>query len=205
MEHDPFLDKVYEVETDEETLALYAEWSATYDDGIAESGYASPARVAAALTNVGTDTAEPILDYGCGTGLSGVALRAAGFVHVDGADPSPEMISQAAAKRAYRTLTTLDLDQPPPFDHGQYRTITAIGVIGHGGAGIDVFDLLMGLLPAGGRFAFSFNDHALADPEYPGRVQHLLDEGSAKLLFREHGEHLPVIGLKSMVYVLEKQ
>jgi hypothetical protein len=63
----------------------------------------------------------------------------------------------------------------------------------------------MALLPKGGLFAFSFNDHTLQDPVYEAKLQTYLHAGTAKLHHREHGDHLPGINLGAVVYVVEKQ
>ena len=67
-----------------------------------------------------------------------------------------------------------------------------------------LFDTLMDGLAPGGRLVWSFNDHALADPANEAKLQDHLDTNRARLLFREHGPHLPGIGLNSCVYVAEK-
>ncbi|MFY0691522.1 MAG: methyltransferase domain-containing protein [Paracoccaceae bacterium] len=200
-----FLDQAYDVSGPDETIGLYNDWSASYDAEVAENGYITPSRIAAALARVTEDRSAPVLDYGCGTGLSGLALRAAGFSTLDGADPSPEMLKLAAEKSAYRTLTLLDLQAGPPFTTGQYPTIAAIGVIGAGAAPVEVFDLLMGLLAPGGRLALSLNDHALDVPAFPDRITTARERGVADVLVEEYGDHLPGIGLKSMIYILEKK
>ena len=66
---------------------------------MAASRYATPVRIAAALRQMASP-GDPILDYGCGTGLSGAALREAGFALVDGTD-------NAAWEAAIREDTTL--------------------------------------------------------------------------------------------------
>lgn len=199
-----YLDKAYGLETQADTDAFYGDWAASYDTEIAENGYATPARTAAALWRFRPQAQTPVLDYGCGTGLSGLALRGAGFERIDGTDPSPEMLAGARAKNAYRHLTPLDVTNPAPITAGHYAIIAAIGVIGVGAAPLTTFDLLMHALPAGGVLGFSFNDHALADPSYEAKVSEWVDTGHARLLFREYGDHLPGVGLKSNVYVIER-
>ena len=142
-----FLDRVYDRATPEETRALYDAWAATYDAEIAENGYATPGRVAEALFKYVSAPDEPVLDFGCGTGLSGLALKLAGFSVIDGMDPSPEMVDQAGKKGAYRTLEVLDLDDAAPIATGAYHVISAIGVLGIGSAPASTFDLLMKALP----------------------------------------------------------
>ena len=195
-----FLDKVYAARDLKGTKALYDEWSASYDAEVGEFGYVTPARCAAALAAYAPDKSVPVLDFGCGTGLAGEALRDAGFEAIDGVDMSAEMLAQAKAKDIYRKLTQITADTPLGKD---YRLISAVGVIGSGAAPISVLDMLLRALPVGGKLVFSFNDHALADPVNTGRLNEWLDCGAARLLFKEHGAHLPGKNMKSTGYVIE--
>jgi predicted TPR repeat methyltransferase len=198
-----FLDKAYG-NASNDTRDLYAQWSASYDQEVGGKGYATPARTAQALSGHVEDLSTPVLDYGCGTGLSGMALRAVGFSTLHGIDVSNEMVAIAKEKDAYQTLEVFDPELGPPIKTGQFRVITAIGVIGIGAAPLPLFDTIMSLLEPDGLFAFSFNDHALADPAFEAKVSDYVDNGKAKLLLREYGDHLPGVGLKSNVYILKK-
>lgn len=199
-----FLDKVYGARNADETRALYDDWAASYDAEVAGNGYATPARCAEALFAQMPEPQAPILDFGCGTGLSGLALRAAGFEVIDGMDLSAEMLAQARAKGVYRNLTQIAPEADLPIRPGDYRALAAIGVIGPGAAPISVFDQLMHALGPGSLLVFSFNDHALADHHNEGRLNEWLDCGAARLKFSDYGDHLPGMDLKSKVYVLEK-
>ncbi|MEO1362980.1 MAG: methyltransferase domain-containing protein [Pseudomonadota bacterium] len=197
-----FLDKAYQARDATSTRALYDDWAASYEAEVAKNGYATPARCADALKAHVGDLADPILDFGCGTGLSGLALKLAGFAAIDGVDLSAEMLAEARAKGVYRDLQQIEAGAGLP--RSDYTAIAAIGVIGAGAAPIDVLHLLMRALPRHGKLVFSFNDHALEDPANTGGVAEWTDCGAARLLFKEHGDHLPGISLKSTVYVLEK-
>ncbi|MCV6585112.1 MAG: methyltransferase domain-containing protein [Marinibacterium sp.] len=199
-----FLDKAYQARDAAGTRKLYDDWAASYDAEVAENGYATPGRCADALAAHLGDPARPVLDFGCGTGLSGLALRSRGMTVIDGVDLSADMLRQAEAKGIYRTLRQIEAGVPLPHDRGDYAAISAIGVIGAGAAPITIFDGLMDGLGAGGLLVFSFNDHALEEPENEAKVQDYLDRGAARLLFKEHGDHLPGIGLGSNVYVIAK-
>ncbi|APE43560.1 methyltransferase type 11 [Sulfitobacter alexandrii] len=199
-----FLDKAYGGRDTADTRQLYDDWAATYEAEIGENGYATPGRCAEALRRFAPDPCAAILDFGCGTGLSGLALKLAGFTTIDGMDLSGEMLAVAQEKNIYRDLVLIDGTGAPPVAKGQYAAIAAIGVIGVGAAPVGVLDHLMHALPKGGHCVFSFNDHALQDPVHEARVMDWTDCGAARLLFREHGEHLPGTGVKSNVYVLEK-
>ena len=199
-----FLDKVYETGGATDTRKLYDAWSESYNDEISENGYQTPTRVARAMARVSRDLSLPLLDYGCGTGLSGGELRAAGFTTIDGADPSTGMLSQARETGHFRELIALDLSAPLPFQAGQHHAITAIGVISTGAGPASLMDTLMDLLPTGGLLGFSLNDHALEDADYLAGVARLQDAGHLARV-KEYGEHLPKMGLKSMIYVFEKK
>ena len=197
-----FLDKAYAARDPASTRTLYDDWAATYEAEIGENGYATPGRCADALAAHVSDQTAPILDFGCGTGLSGLALKLAGFQSIDGVDLSEQMLEIARTKSVYRTLELIEADAALP--RGNYSAIAAIGVIGAGAAPISVLHTLMRALPKGGKLVFSFNDHALEDPAFEGAVSEWTDCGAATLVFKEHGDHLPGINLNSTVYVLGK-
>ena len=198
-----FLGKIYDKNSNS-AREIYAEWSESYDAEITLNGYATPERCANALVRFAADLSLPVLDYGCGTGLSGVALRSAGFSHIDGYDISREMIELARPKNIYDTLVHFEPKVGPPVSKGQYSMIAAVGAISIGAAPLQVFDTIFDLLPKAGLFVFSFNDRALANPAYGTKVKCYIESEKAELLLCEYGDHLPGIGLKSNVYVLKK-
>jgi len=197
-----FLDKAYQARDAAATRTLYDDWSASYDAEVGENGYATPGRCAEALKSFTNDLAEPVLDFGCGTGLSGLALKLAGFETIDGVDLSADMLAGARAKGVYRHLDQIEAGGELP--RRNYKICAAIGVIGAGAAPIAVLHTLMKALPRDGKLVFSFNDHALQDRSNEGGIAEWTDCGAARLLFRESDDHLPGIGLNSNVYILEK-
>ena len=198
-----YLNDVYDGGTND-SRELYASWASTYDNEVQKNGYVTPERVAKALKDIVTNQSEVILDYGCGTGLSGFALQAVGFTNIDGLDVSQEMIILAEKKSIYKKLTVFDPSTKIPVHADQYKIITAIGVIGAGAAPLEVFDNLFSLLPPSGLFAFSFNDHTLSDPNYEEKVNQCLSSGQAIILQKSYGNHLPKANLKSNIYILKK-
>jgi predicted TPR repeat methyltransferase len=201
---DRFLDKVYTLSADTPTEALYKDWAATYDREVTEAGYATPGRAAAALASVVAEKTAPILDMGCGTGLSGIALRSAGFEVIDGVDLTQEMLDQARSLNLYRDLQRTDVSDPLPFKSGTHSHVAAIGLFSPSHAPAGTVDLVLRYLPRGGCFVFSLNDHALDDPTYEGVIRNWVDCGAARVLFKEYGDHLPSEGIQSVVYVLQK-
>jgi len=198
---DDFLKRVYDLSGQQETDEYYTEWAATYDEELKRTGYRSPKRCADALLKF-VDSEAAVLDIGCGTGLSGAALREAGFTDVSGTDVNPEMLAIAAKAGIYRQTWLTDLTDPFPFEPGTYAAIAAIGVIGVGAAPASLLaDALRALAP-GGHLVFSYNDHALAQPEFSEALDDVVEVGLAEQVFAEHGPHLEGLGSESTVYVL---
>ena len=197
-----FLNKAYAARDATETRAMYDEWATTYEAELGENGYVTPQRCAEALAQFAQDLSQPVLDFGCGTGLSGLALKLAGFQTIDGLDLSAEMLAGARTKDVYRHLNQIEGDAELP--RTDYTLCAAIGVIGSGAAPISVLNQLMRALPPQGKLVFSFNDHTLEDLSFEGGISEWTDCGAARLLFKESGDHIPGIGLNSNVYVLEK-
>jgi len=81
-----FLDNVYNTERGESMRRYYDDWADSYDTDLRENEYRTPARCAAALARVLERRDAPILDFACGTGISGAALKEAGFTTIDGTD-----------------------------------------------------------------------------------------------------------------------
>ncbi|MEO0936772.1 MAG: methyltransferase domain-containing protein [Pseudomonadota bacterium] len=188
----PFTPKLWTPRSVDETKEVYAQWADTYEEDVQALAYATPARIAAALREVGAPDG-PILDFGCGTGLSGLALRQAGFGPVDGTDISPEMLARAETKThdgapLYRTLTLGAPGQlsAHPWD---YKVVVATGVVSLGAAPPETLDMLLEALEPGGLLAFSYNDPTLDAPAYLDALDRALQNG-AEQLFREHGPHL---------------
>jgi predicted TPR repeat methyltransferase len=199
------LRSVYTVAGPEEAWEFYNGWAAGYDDEIAENGYITPQRCAEALAAHASAPWAPMMDLGCGTGISGLALRAAGFECIDGYDFSQAMLDKAAAKGVYRQTAIADLSQPLEISEGVYQNAAAVGCITPEYMPPTVLDQILSKLPGGGCLVFSVNDHSAADGTIVGRIMTLVDCGAAELAFKEYGDHLPGIGLKATVYVLRKR
>jgi predicted TPR repeat methyltransferase len=200
-----FFDKVYKTTDQDAVETLYDDWAGSYDADVTGNDYRTPGRVAAALADRLPDRSTPILDFACGTGLSGKALAEQGFTVIDGCDLSEPMLETARSLGIYRHLAKLAPDEAPDAKPGDYGAIAAIGAISPGAAPAYYLDILLDRLAPGGLLALSYNDHTLAEPEYTQRLAQAIDAGKVVERFREHGDHLVKLGSKSTVYILEKQ
>lgn len=196
-----YLATVYDLKGDK-VREHYDDWAKSYEAEVTQNAYATPDRCAAALAATGLPKDAPILDFACGTGLSGVALTKAGFTTFDGIDISQGMLDQAGAKGIYRTLTKVPGDAPPPVTPGAYQAITAMGAIGPGAAPASVIAPLAAALPKGGTFVFSLNDVAMEHPEFAAAID--AQEGILTLIAKDHGAHLPGIDVKATVFTYQK-
>ena len=198
-----YLDKIYSADSTD-LRPFYAQWARSYDQEVGENGYITPLRIAEALARHVKDLSIPILDYGCGTGISGQAFQEAGFLTIDGVDISDEMLEVAAQKKIYRRLEVFAPETGPDVKLRAYNIIAAVGVIGAGAAPLAVLDQIMALLAPKGLLVFSFNDHTLEDPAYDGRVENYVKQGQAALHLKNYGDHLPKQKINSNIYILEK-
>lgn len=200
---DDHLREVYDLQDQDEIDAYYSAWAGTYDDELTRNGYRTPERCAAALAGF-VPAHAAILDVGCGTGMSGRALAAAGFGDISGQDVNAEMLAIARAADVYRATWLSDTDDPFPFEPGTFDALSAIGVIGVGAAPASLLgDALLALAP-GGHLVFSYNDHALEHAAYVDALDDALAAGVAEKLFDERGPHLEGLGSESRVYVLRR-
>jgi len=101
-----------------------------YDSTLEEWGYDAPVRVAELLlTELGTRTGS-VLDAGCGTGLGGLALQAAGFTgSITGIDLSGASLASAAARQLYDDLSIADLQQPLAYAMASFDAVMCVGVL----------------------------------------------------------------------------
>jgi len=203
----PFEPKLWTPRSVAETQEVYAQWAGTYEVDVTAMNYATPARVAAAV-GPHVDESAPILDFGCGTGLSGLAMAKAGYSTIDGTDISEPMLHFAHGKAhdgrpVYRQLwlgTPGEVKASP----GTYGCIIATGVVSLGAAPPEMLRVLLDALAPGGILAFSYNDPTLADDSYISALDSVLAGGTARQLFREHGPHLSEKVTGSDVIVLAR-
>ncbi|EPX83353.1 class I SAM-dependent DNA methyltransferase [Salipiger mucosus] len=199
-----FLDDIYTAEGGESMRRYYDDWADSYDADLRENDYRTPGRCARALAAHLGDKDAPILDFACGTGISGVALKETGFTTIDGTDISEGMLEKARAKGPYRDLYVAEADSVLDTGLRRYDAIAAVGAIGAGAAPAENIDAAIASLAPGGIFVVSLNDHTLEDPDFEARLTSAVSEGRVEKLLAEDGEHLPEIDLGARVWVVRK-
>lgn len=123
--------------------------------------YSGPAAVAEALDSVRPDRKLRILDLGCGTGLSGQALRAKASV-LEGVDLSSRMVRIAEARRVYDRLEVGDLLTTLERHEGSWDALTAVDVFVYHGDLEGPLRACRRALAPGGVLVFTLEE---ADPQ----------------------------------------
>ena len=119
---------VYAAKSPDELATAYAAWAATYDGETAALGYSLPFLIAAWVARYVPAGEGPLLDAGCGTGLSGPSLKALGYDDIAGLDLSSDMLTIAGSRGAYSELKQAALGGPLPWPDGYFRAFFSTGV-----------------------------------------------------------------------------
>jgi SAM-dependent methyltransferase len=152
------LEQVYAATTRQELADAYAAWAASYDRETAELGYCLPFLIPGWLARHLPAGAGPVLDAGCGTGLTGPCLKALGYDRVEGLDMSPDMLAVAASRNAYAGLTRGILGEPLPWADGHFAAFVSAGVFTAGHAPASGLHELVRITRPGGFAVFTVRD-----------------------------------------------
>jgi predicted TPR repeat methyltransferase len=125
-----------------------------------------------------------ILDAGCGTGLTGNALKNMGYKDITGIDISRKSILLAQKAGAYSQLKQLDLQtQPFPFNQGEFDAVNCIGVLTYIKDPRPLFKEFCRIVRPSGYIVFSHREDLLKASRYFEILKELEDEGSWYNLF----------------------
>lgn len=198
-----FFPLAYGRRTQEEIDELYDQWADSYNEEVVENGYVTPQRIASHMAKI-ADPEKPILDIGCGTGLSGYELVRAGFKNISGFDVNQNMLDHAQNSGIYKQVWQADLNNLFDFEFGTYDAMAAVGVISSGAGPASMLDQALDKLNPGGVICFSYNDHTLTVDSYLDAVEQAQSSGKAELILEEYGPHLEKLGVGATVYALKK-
>jgi predicted TPR repeat methyltransferase len=152
------LDSVYRADSPQSVSSAYAAWAATYDRETAALGYLLPFLIPAWVARYVPAGEGPLLDAGCGTGLSGPQLEALGYDDLAGLDLSDEMLEIARGRGAYQELKKAMLGGPLPWPDGHFRAFFSTGVFTMGHAPASGLHELARITRKGGHAIFTVRD-----------------------------------------------
>ena len=166
------LDSVYAADTPEALAKAYAAWAATYDSETASLGYLLPFLITAWVARYVPADDGPLLDAGCGTGLSGPSLKALGYGDIAGLDLSDDMLKIAGSRNAYSELKQAMLGDPLPWPDGHFRAFFSTGVFTISHAPASGLHELVRITKKGGHAIFTVRDQVFES----GGFQAVFDE-----------------------------
>ena len=185
MPEDPsqILSRVNHLQPGDSSQELYDLWASDYDTHLIEDfGYLSPLIAARALAEEIDERDTEIIDFGCGTGLVGVALQQQGFNKVDGVDISSGMLGRAREKNAYRELIQADLTQPLHIESDRYDAGFCVGSMGAGHVGAQHGIELLRCIAPGGLFIICINAMHYQSEGFEQSFQQMQDDGLWSIL-----------------------
>jgi predicted TPR repeat methyltransferase len=176
----------------DDVAKYYDNWASDYDGTLSDWRYEAPEQVASML-RVKLSPKLAILDAGCGTGLGGKALLAAGFITIDGIDVSRRSLKIARMTDAYRTLSAIDLQQLPlPIPDDLYDGLACVGVLTYLTDSISTLLEFSRVVRPGGFVAITQRSDLFAEREFPSVLQGLVNDGViAQLNISEPRPYLP--------------
>ena len=163
--------------------ATYDAWASDYDRELAEWGYEAPTRAAEFLArHLGGTAGARVLDCGCGTGMTGVALREAGFDGpLIGFDMSQASLDVAREKGIYADLQPVDLNGALPLKADSIDGILCVGVLTYVDQG-PILREWMRVLRPGGVAVFTCRHDFWDSRDFEASLNSLEAEGSLKRL-----------------------
>lgn len=171
------LKRAYASASERELADAYARWAADYDRETLAMGYCLPWLIAGWVTRYVPAGAGPLLDAGCGTGLSGPALAALGYANLEGLDISEEMLAIAASRHAYRALRCVALGRSLPWPDAYFDAFLATGVFTEGHAPASGVDELLRITRPGGHAILTVRESVIETGGFATRFDELEREG----------------------------
>lgn len=133
---------------------LFDQYADRFDtDLVGTLKYQAPALVAALLARCGVgEGSADLLDLGCGTGLSGIALKPFART-LAGVDLSPGMVAKARGRGIYDTLAVAEAVEYLAVAAGDWDTIAAVDMLNYLGELTPIFRAAAARLRQGGLLA----------------------------------------------------
>lgn len=167
-----------DLSSDSEDVARYYDnWVEDYDQTLRQWQYEAPEQVAKRLRDMLAPEAV-VLDAGCGTGLSGLALTAVGFTAIDGMDVSKRSLELAREHGVYRELAHVDMQELPlPYADNAYDGLVCVGVMTYVPDSAAILREFRRILKPGGCMILTQRDDIFAERRFGETVAELEKEG----------------------------
>ena len=167
----------------EDVAVYYDDWAEKYNEDLKSWEYQAPVEATKLLKKFMPESGK-VLDAGCGTGLTGYALKDMGYKDITGIDISKKSILLAQKTGAYTQLKQLDLQkQPFPFKQSEFDAVNCIGVLTYIKEPKSLFQEFCRIVRPSGYIVFSHREDLLKVFRYFEILKELEDNGSWNNLF----------------------
>lgn len=175
------LANVYNAKSIDELRKAYDEWADGYDAQIyGDYGSRNHELVVSLIRpHLGDDAV--LLDAGAGSGMVGLAARAAGFTTVDAMDLSVGMLEKARERGVYRHVQVGVLGEPLDYESDSYDAVLSAGVFTCGHAPARSLDELVRVVRPGGLISFTLR-HDETPPGFHEKMEALSQAGRWQLV-----------------------
>ena len=188
------LKHIFSRRSTDELRQSYSAWADEYDKDLVEDlGYRAPELVADAATRFLGQTTAPMLDIGCGTGLTGEALLESGDWILHGLDLSREMLDQARQKDIYDELILANLNEPLSIADDTYGGAISSGTFTHGHVKADALCEITRVLKPGAPFAFTVHSEFWEVSGFSETLDKLSRQRQLELVEKEERPHISTL------------
>lgn len=189
--------------------ALYDDWARTYDDDLTHEshGYVGPVNAAKVIAENSVKEGQVVLDAGCGTGLSGVAVRdiVGSTTVIDGIDISNGMLEVAREKGVYRNLKTADLSKKIEIEDAKYDVVVCVGTLTGGHVGpVPALKEFVRVVKSGGLVVTTVKESVWTSDGYEAEVKRLADQGVVTVRSTDSVPYRAAQGVNAKMLVLVK-
>ncbi len=160
-----------------EVADYYDSWAKKYDEDLEDWDYRAPTDAAELLQRYVSKN-QAILDAGCGTGLTGKALKLAGYNNISGIDLSTSSLKIAEQLNIYSYLLSHDMQQPLPFSEDDFDALICVGVLTYIENSQSLFKEFCRIVKPGGYIVFSHRSDLFDSRSFRDIIAMLEDEGA---------------------------
>jgi predicted TPR repeat methyltransferase len=184
---------------------IYDKWADTYDAYVNNLNYQGPDNLARELSDFLDEFPNrhlKILDFGCGTGLLGLAInkKLGGiyFFDIDGIDISEKMIQKSHEKNVYRRIWQLDLFKEILPQQHQYDVIVSSGVFLEGHVSFKMIDILLNSLNPFGYIFFTLRE-TFKNKTIKDYTKYVIDNPRIEIIHDFSIQYLPDVKCKLVI------
>lgn len=178
---------------------LYNKWADTYEDYVNDLNYIGPNNLVKNLENYIDSNNNNILDFGCGTGLLGLAVsKKFKNINIDGIDISHKMIEICKKKNIYRDIWNINLFDKKLDINNLYDLVISCGVFLEGHVSFKMINILTNYLKKDGIICFSIRETFIIEKKEEYN-KYIKENKKIKIINDLYIDYLPNVKCKLLI------